>query len=227
MMEKAKILIVDDEQDLREILLYNLTEANYQVECAASAEEALSLLPGDFQLILLDVMMPGKDGFQLANELKSSPLTASIPIIFLTARDSEEDTLRGFGIGADDYVTKPFSPREVLARVGAVLSRTANNRPLLKNEITCDDLRLDMARKIATLEGQSLQLTRTEFELLALLMTHPRHVFSRKELIETVWPSDVIVTNRTVDVNIARLRKKLGSYAVRLVARQGYGYLFE
>jgi DNA-binding response OmpR family regulator len=175
-----------------------------------------------FDLIMLDVMMPGISGFELAQRLKDDATTAHIPIIFLTAKDTEDDTLQGFGLGADDYVTKPFSIREVVARVNAVLKR---NRPYAK-QLQYDELQVDIVNKTAKIGELAVEFTRTEFDLLTLLLSHRGQVFSRQELLDNVWPDDVIVTERTVDVNITRLRKKLGSYASCILTRQGFGYYF-
>lgn len=226
-MEKKKILIIDDEQDLCEILLYNLSSAGYEAEAVNSAEEALPLAHR-FDLLLLDVMMPGMSGFELAERLKQDEKTAHIPIIFLTAKDTEDDTLRGFGLGADDYVKKPFSVREVMARVKAVLNR---RKPLPQQEeeeaLRYEGLIVDAARKTILVDGDEVTLTKTEFELLCLLLSHRGEVLSRQQLLDGAWPKDVIVTDRAVDVNVARLRKKIGHYSQHVVSRQGFGYLFE
>ncbi len=223
-MEQKRILIIDDEHDLCEILLFNLIVAGYRTDVAYSAEEALQHRVADYDLLLIDVMMPGLSGFELAERLKADQQTAHIPIIFLTARDTEDDKLYGFGLGADDYVSKPFSVREVLARVKAVLKRTGNKGEHL---LAYEGLTLDVATKTVCIDGNSAALTRTEYELLRLLLEHQGQVFSRQELLEKVWPQDVVVTERTVDVNITRLRKKLGQYASRLISRTGFGYSFE
>jgi len=223
-MEQKRILVVDDERDLCEILLFNLRSAGYLAEAAYSAEEALEALHNSCDLLLLDVMMPGMSGFELAKQLKEDEQTRHIPIIFLTAKDTEDDTLRGFSVGADDYVTKPFSVREVMARVKAVLGRSHG---AIDEPTTYEGLSINAANKTAYINGNPIALTRTEYELLKLLLEHRGQVFSRQNLLEKVWPQDVIVTERTVDVNIARLRKKLGHYAVCLVSRTGFGYSFE
>ena len=221
-MEKKRLLVVDDEQDLCEILQFNLTSAGYMTDVAYSAEEAISKGIGHYDLLVLDVMMPGLSGFELAEQLKADNQTAHIPIIFITAKDTEDDTLQGFGLGADDYVTKPFSVREVVARVNAVLKRNQLNAKLLRY----DGLVVDQNSKIVTIDHHVVELTRTEFDLLALLLSHRGQVFTRLELLDRVWPDDVIVTERTVDVNITRLRKKLGDYAACILTRQGFGYFF-
>lgn len=225
-METKKILVVDDEQDLCEILLYNLKSAGYQAEAAYSGEMAMEKDPSQYNLLLLDVMMPGMSGFEFAEKLKANEKTARIPIIFLTAKDTEDDTLKGFGLGADDYVTKPYSVREVVARVKAVLARS--QKPETKeNVITFEGLVLDLGKKITTVDGESVSLTKTEFELLTLLMQHRGQVFSRQQIFDAVWPEDVVVSDRTVDVNITRMRKKIGRYGSYIVSRQGFGYVFE
>ena len=221
-MEHKRILIVDDEQDLSEILQFNLLAEGYEADVAYSAEEALLKDLPTFDLLLLDVMMPGLSGFELAERLKASEQTAQIPIIFLTAKDTEDDTLTGFGLGADDYVAKPFSVREVVARVSAVLKRSVPTTKMLRHK----GLTVDQTTKTVAVDGVEVALTRTEFDLLALLLSHQGQVFSRQQLLDSVWPDDVIVTDRTVDVNITRLRKKLGAYAACIVTRPGFGYCF-
>ncbi len=223
-MEQRKILVVDDERDLCDILLFNLRASGYHAEAAFSAEEALRMSIADFDLLLLDVMMPGMSGFELAQQMRADHLTQHLPIIFLTAKDTEDDTLQGFAAGADDYVKKPFSIREVMARVKAVLNRGAK---MADKTINYDDLTVNTVAKTVTVDGEEVILTRTEYELLLLLISNKGEVFSRKQLLENVWPQDVIVTERTVDVNIARLRKKLNRYSVCLVSRTGFGYSFE
>ena len=227
-MEQRRILVVDDERDLCDILLFNLHAAGYQAEAAFSAEEALGLMQNRYDLLLLDVMMPGMSGFELARRLKEDEHTSHIPIIFLTAKDTEDDTLQGFSLGADDYVTKPFSVREVMARVKAVLNRSiAPDTSLKEGDLRFEGLAINAANKTACIDGEPIALTRTEYDLLHLLLSHRGRVFSRQQLLDSVWPQDVIVTERTVDVNITRLRKKLDRYAACLVSRTGYGYTFE
>lgn len=225
-MERKKILVVDDERDLCEIMLFNLTAAGYEAEAAHSAEEAMQRDLPAFDLLLLDVMMPGMSGFDMARRLKCDERTASLPVIFLTAKDAEDDTLQGFDIGADDYVTKPFSVREVLARVRAVLNRAVPQAAGKEECLHYGQLQIDPLRKTVSADGEEVALTKTEFDLLHWLMSHREEVFSRQQLLNSVWPKDVIVTDRTVDVNITRLRKKIGRYAANIVARQGFGYCF-
>ena len=225
-MTQKKILVVDDEQDLCEILLYNLKAAGYEAEAAYSGEMAMDKNPSQYDLLLLDVMMPGISGFELAKRLKGDENTSRIPIIFLTAKDTEDDTLKGFGLGADDYVTKPFSVREVVARVKAVLARSQSNAKS-ESMISFEGLVLDLGKKMTTVDGESVGLTKTEFELLGLLLKHRGQVFSRQQIFDAVWPEDVVVSDRTVDVNVTRLRKKIGRYGNCIVSRQGFGYVFE
>jgi len=227
-MNQKRILVVDDEQDLCDILLYNLHAAGYEAEAAYSAEMAIKKEPSQYDLLILDVMMPGMTGFELAKRLKNDPAKSKLPIIFLTAKDAEDDMLQGFGLGADDYVTKPFSVREVVARVKAVLSRSLP-RPLQEEEgrVCYDGLVLDLNKKITTVDGESVSLTKTEFELLGLLLKHRGQVFSRQQIFDAVWPEDVVVSDRTVDVNVTRLRKKIGRFGNCIVSRQGFGYVFE
>ena len=218
--------MVDDEQDLCDILLYNLRAAGYQAEAVYSAEEALDKVQS-FDLLLLDVMMPGLSGFELARRLKDNEATAATPIIFLTAKDTEEDMLHGFGLGADDYIKKPFSVREVVARAKAVLSRSLPHPLKKEGSLEYEGLSIDLSHKSVTVDGEAVALTKTEFELLALLLSHRGKVLSRQEILDSVWPQDVIVTDRTVDVNVTRMRKKIGRYGQMIVSRQGFGYVFE
>jgi len=217
----TRILVVDDEEDICAILKYNLTKEGYEVVTANSAEEVLSLDITSFKLLLLDVMMGGMSGFELTEKLKSDPKTAGIPVIFITARDTEDDAVEGLDLGADDYISKPFSIREVISRVKAVLRRTAA-RPVSGADIFIDD-----EKKVVTVDGAAVALTKIEYEIFKLLFTNRGKVFPREEILSKVWPDDVIVTDRTVDVNITRLRKKIGEYGDRIVSRHGFGYLYE
>ena len=227
-----RILVVDDEQDICEILQYNLETEGYEVVTANSAEEALGQPLQEFGQILLDVMMGEMSGFQMARRLKDNTATAQIPIIFITALDSEDNLVKGLNIGADDYIAKPLSMKEVKARVRAVLRRSS--QPQLQqtiittdNKICYEGITLDHNAKTATLDGQNLSLTKLEYELLSLLLQHPGKVFSREDLLKYCWPQDVLVLDRTVDVNITRLRKKIGRYGKHIKTRVGYGYCFE
>ncbi len=227
--KNKKILVVDDEQDLCEILSFNLETEGYQVSTANSAEEALEMDVASYDLLLLDVMMGGMSGFQMAKLLKENPTTAHIPIIFLTARDTENDTVTGFNLGADDYISKPFSIREVMVRVRAVLRRTAEQNGTAEEPTTIgyQGLVLNLDKKSVSIDGEMVPFTKTEFELLRLLLEEKGRVFSRQELIDRVWPKDVMVLDRTVDVNITRMRKKVGRFAKCIVTRLGFGYYFD
>lgn len=223
-----RVLVVDDEQDLCEILKFNLETEGYTVDTANSAEEALTLDLPSYDILLLDVMMGEMSGFAMARTLKSKDTTSRIPIIFLTARDTENDTVTGFNLGADDYISKPFSIREVIVRVRAVIRRTAEQNEteepaLLKYE----GLELNLDKKTVSIDGEDIPFTKTEFELLHLLLSERGKVFSRQELIDRIWPSDVLVLDRTVDVNITRMRKKIGRFSKLIVTRLGFGYYFD
>ena len=230
-----KILVVDDELDICEILQYNLETEGYEVVTANSAEEALELPLQEFALILLDVMMGEMSGFQMARKIKENPSTAQIPIIFITALEGEDNLVKGLNIGADDYIAKPLSMKEVKARVKAVLRRSTQTKVLQgevhatisDSEICFEGITLDLNAKTATVDGQNLLLTKLEYEMLSLLLQHPGKVFSREDILTHCWPQDVYVLDRTVDVNITRLRKKIGSYGKHIKTRVGYGYCFE
>jgi two-component system alkaline phosphatase synthesis response regulator PhoP len=222
-----KILVVDDEDDLCEILKFNLETEGYHVTTASSAEDALKLDISGFDLLLLDVMMGGMSGFAMAKQLKANPATANVPIIFLTARDTENDTVTGFNLGADDYISKPFSLREVLVRVRAVLRRTSERQGVESSVLRYQGLEMNLDKKTVSIDGEDVPFTKTEFELLHLLLEEKGRVFSRQELIDKVWPKDVLVLDRTVDVNITRLRKKIGRFAKCIVTRLGFGYYFD
>ncbi len=214
-----RILIVDDEADIREILSFNLASEGWEVDTAGSAEEALQKLSPDHALILLDVMMGGMSGYRLAEKLRRDGVAT--PIIFLTAKDTENDMLTGFSVGGDDYISKPFSLKEVSARVRAVLRRSETIKKL-----TVGGLMLDFQTKELFIDGEPVALTKTEFEILSLLAMNPARVFSRDEIIDRVWRDAPYVTERTVDVHITRLRKKMGELGSLIVSRAGYGYRF-
>ena len=226
-MSEYKILVVDDEPDLREILQCNLENAGYDVDTASSAEEALEKLTYRHSLILLDVMLEGMSGFRMAEKLRKE-LKNPIPIIFLTAKDTENDLLTGFSAGGDDYIAKPFSLHEVLARVKALLRRTqahaltAEKAPI----ISIGKIVIDANRKIVCIDGVDVRLSPKEFGILSLLTREPGHVYSRETILNEVWHDDSLVLDRTVDVHIARIRRKLGNEGYHLINRQGYGYCF-
>ena len=213
---KGKILVVDDEEALREALGTYLRLEGYEVDVASGAEEAMGMAIGAYNLILLDIMMDGTSGTEMASELKRRPETSSIPIICLTALQDEEDMVAGLNLGADDYIVKPYSVRNVLARVEAVLRRS---KPRKRENVECDRDTL-----ICTVDGASLKLPRKEFEILALLLENPGRIFTREELMRRIWPEGIVVTDRSVDVHVTRIRSKLGNYGSCLVSRSGYGY---
>ena len=226
--QNPHILVVDDEEDLCEILKFNLETEGYEVDTAYSAEEALTLNLTDYDLLLLDVMMGEISGFKLASMLKKNEKTAHIPIIFLTAKDTENDMLTGFNLGADDYISKPFSIKQVQARVKAVLRRSMEEKkPVNENILTYNTLKLDTQSIKASINGEEVALTKKEFEILKLLLENINHVFSREEILSRVWKDEVYVLDRTIDVNITRLRKKIGEYGKNIVTRLGFGYCFE
>ena len=228
-MNPYRILVVDDEEDLCEILQFNLETDGYHVDVAYSAEEALKKNLTDYHLLLLDVMMGEISGFKMARMLRDNPKTAGIPIIFLTAKDTENDKLTGFNIGADDYISKPFSIREVIARVKAVLLRIEANKvaeaPAI--ELSYENLKMTLGNKKVFLNGSEVAFTKKEFEILKLFLENKNRVFTRDEMLTRVWSDEVIVLDRTIDVNITRLRKKIGEYGKNIVTRLGYGYCFE
>ena len=218
------ILIVDDEPDLCEILRYNLQIAGYNAIVANSGDEALQVDFNHVDLVLLDVMMPVMNGFEVARRLRARQDSTGIPIIFVTALDGEEDKLDGFDAGADDYISKPFSIKELIARVKAVISRSGKGHP--QSVVTHKDMVVNYEQKSVLINGAVIELTHLEFDILWLLITHRGQVFSRDVLIQNVWPAGVVVSERTVDVNITRLRKKIEPYSQCLRTRHGYGYYF-
>lgn len=226
-MNDYRILVVDDEEDLCEILKFNLEMEGYTVDTAYSAEEALKLDITQYNLLLLDVMMGEISGFKMARMLKANKDTAEIPIIFITAKDTENDTITGFNLGADDYISKPFSLREVIMRVKAVSRRTAGVQIKEEEQLQYKGLVINIPQKKVTIDGEETSLTKKEFEILLLLLQNQGRVFSREDILAKVWNDEVYVLDRTIDVNITRLRKKIGSYGKYIVTRLGYGYCFE
>ena len=224
----ARILVVDDEMDICEILKFNLENNGYKVDTANSGEEALALPLESYDLFLLDVMMDDMSGFSLATQVRKVQGCAVTPIIFITAKTGENDVLTGFNLGADDYICKPFRLSEVLVRVKAVLRRNANVQPEVvpSDNIVFEELVLNPETKRTYIAGVDIALTKKEFEVLYMLMRKPGRVYSREEILSRVWPDDVNVLARSIDVNMARLRKKLGVYANNIVSRSGYGYCF-
>lgn len=233
-MQKNRILVVDDEEDLCEILQFNLEQAGYIVDTAYSAEEVIEKKLYNYDLFLLDVMMGETSGFKLAMHLKKTESCFNKPIIFLTAKDTENDKLRGFSVGADDYISKPFSINEVIARVRAVLNRTSRNAVFIdessssRDEILeFEDLKLNLTQKNLFIRGQEIILTKREFEILKLFLKYKNVVLSREQLAEEIWKEESFIQGRTIDVNITRLRKKIKPYDKNIITRQGYGYIFQ
>ncbi len=231
-MTTERILIVDDEETLCEVLKLNLENEGYDVDIAFSAEEALGYNLKEYSLILLDIMMGEISGIKMAKILKADVATANIPIIFCTARDTEDDMIMGLNLGADDYIMKPYTIRNVIARVKSVLRRAALHKsntviPVKKpNQLSIDGLCLDLEFKRCTVDGKEIKLARKEFELLAYLIQHRGKICSREQILSRVWSDEVVVLERTIDVNITRLRSKIGAYGSYIVTRSGFGYGF-
>ena len=226
-LKGKRILIVDDEEDLCEILQYNLSNEGYDTDTAYSAEEALKKPITDFDLLILDVMMGQMSGYKLADVIRKD-MNCNVPVIFLTAKDAENDILTGFSVGGDDYMTKPFSVNELTARVKAVLKRFGGdkdekNLPVVK----FGDIEIDTARKRVIIDNEKIELTKKEYDILKLLLENQSKVFSRDDILRLIWGTNVIVTDRTVDVNITRLRTKLGKFGHNLKNKTGFGYFFE
>ncbi|WP_299369892.1 response regulator transcription factor [uncultured Porphyromonas sp.] len=222
--KKFRLLLVDDEEDLREILTFNLAGEGYQVSTAANAEEALKMPLEEYHLLILDVMMPGMSGFKLAEVIRRDKKLTT-PIIFLTAKDTENDLLTGFNIGADDYMAKPFSIKELQARVQAVLMRSLQGGlDFEESQIEIGTLLIDLDTKQVFVNGEPIDLTKKELEILILLARDPSKVFSREEILDRVWREDVFVMERTIDVHITRIRKKLRGSGVKIINRSGFGY---
>lgn len=232
---RIKLLVIDDEESICEILRYNLEKEGYEVDCAFSAEEALSFDLSSYSLFIVDIMMERLSGFDFAKRVKNNASTENTPIIFCSALNGEDDKVMGLNIGGDDYITKPFVIGEVLARVRAVLRRSHATHQWVYNvsksiyepDITFRTMRINRNEKVCYLNGVPANLTRTEFDILLFFLTHRNRIYSREEIIRHVWAGDVVVTNRTIDTNITRLRKKLGEYGSNIVTRLGFGYGFK
>jgi two-component system alkaline phosphatase synthesis response regulator PhoP len=225
-MKGKNILIIDDEEDLCEILQYNLNNEGFKTDIAHSAEEALEKPLVEYDLLLLDIMMGPISGFKFADKLRKE-MNNNVPIIFLTAKDTENDLLTGFSLGADDYIAKPFSINELTARVKAVLKRTHHQTAKPDPIIKFGEIELDTIRKRLIINNERLELTKKEYEILKVLLDNQGKVFSREDFLNLVWGKDVIVSERTIDVNITRLRSKLGEFGQCLRNKTGYGYYFE
>ncbi|MBR2298415.1 MAG: response regulator transcription factor [Bacteroidales bacterium] len=227
-MITERILIVDDEETLCEVLKLNLENEGYDVVTALSAEDALKMDIRQYSLILLDIMMGEISGIRFARMLKSDVSTAHIPIIFCTARDSEDDMVKGLNLGADDYITKPYTVRNVIARVKSVLRRTSGPKTAeSSNRLAVDNLILDLDLKLCSVDGIEVKLTKKEFELLAFLISNKGKISSREQILSNVWSDEVIVLDRTIDVNITRIRQKIGRYGTYIITRPGFGYGFK
>lgn len=224
--QENKILIVDDEEDLCEILQFNLKGEGFYTEIAHSAEEALKTDITSFNLIILDVMMGEMSGFKLAEKIRKEMLL-TIPIVFVTAKNTENDLLTGFNVGCDDYITKPFSINEIIARVKAIIKRTKEQRAIQEVTTRIDELELDLDKRTLKIKNKEILLTKKEFEILILLVKNRGRILSRKNIFNNVWESTTIVTDRTIDVHITRLRKKMGDYGKFIKSKTGYGYIFE
>ena len=230
-MATERILIVDDEETLGEVLKLNLENEGYDVDIAFSAEQALTYDLKQYSLVLLDIMMGEISGIKMAKMMKADVTTADIPIIFCTARDSEDDMVMGLNLGADDYIMKPYTVRNVIARVKSVLRRTSGGKPnIIANEkpnvLKVEGLHIDLEFKRCTVDGKEVKLVRKEFELLVYLISHRGKICSREQILNRIWSDEVVVLDRTVDVNITRLRSKIGKYGSYIVTRSGFGYGF-
>ncbi len=226
---KEKILIVEDEKDILKMLEYNLKKEGFRTISAYDGEDALDLASREYpDLVILDLMLPGMDGLEVCKELKRESKTASIPIIMLTAKSQESDKVVGLELGADDYITKPFSPRELIARIKAVLRRVKDKEKLLEI-LKIGDLSIDFSKIQVSVKGKPVELTSKEFELLKILIKVKGRVLSRDYLLDTIWGFDhaIEIQTRTVDVHIRTLRKKLKGEAKRIITVKNYGYRFE
>lgn len=226
MQETKKLLVVDDEDTICEVIKLNLELEGFTVDTANSAEEVLTKKLTDYRLFILDVMMGEMSGFELASHIRQNPGTKNIPIIICTAKDREEDLVEGFNRGIDDYIRKPFSMRELVLRVKSVLRRTEAT-PGNSDMVSCGDLVLNIERKQCHIADEEVALTKKEFEILRLLLSNRGKIFSREEILDSVWEDDVLVIDRTIDVNINRLRKKIGIYGNDIITKQGFGYGFK
>ncbi|MCC8071996.1 MAG: response regulator transcription factor [Bacteroidales bacterium] len=224
---RPRILVVEDDPTLCDTLQLNLELEGYQADVAYTAEDALKMDLAPYSLILLDVMLGEMSGFKLARHIKSTPALSHIPIIFCTARDSEDDMVTGLNLGADDYIFKPYTLRNVLTRIKTVLRRAQAATPTPSPTLSYEGLVLDLDSKRCTVDGKDIRLIKKEWDLLELLLSHQGRIFTREEILKRAWPQEVVVLERTVDVNITRLRQKLGPYGSHIVTRSGFGYGFE
>ena len=224
-MPEELILVVEDEEDIQDLIHYNLSESGYRVDCAGTGEEGLTAVGADRpDLIVLDLMLPGLDGLSVCRSLKGNPQTDHIPIIILTAKGEEEDIIAGFAAGADDYVTKPFKPRVLVARIGAVLRRKARTADPAEELIRHGELTIHAGRHEVLVDEEKVDLTRTEFRILQFLASRPGWVFTRRQIVNAVHGEDYPVTGRSVDVQVAALRRKLGPAGTSIATVRGVGY---
>jgi two-component system alkaline phosphatase synthesis response regulator PhoP len=226
-MDEYRILMVDDDEDLCEIVRYNFQNEGYAVDIAYSAEEALDKNIADYDLDLLVVMLEGMSGFKLGHIIRNDPKTELVPIVFLTAKSSENDRLTGYSVGADDYITKPFSIRELMARIKVIIRRAEAQKTRLTQIISYNHLKINVTNKLVLLDGKEVPFTKKEFEILKLLLENKNRLFSRDEMLRMVWPEEAFVLRRSIDVNITRIRKKIGIYGQHIVTKLGLGYYFE
>jgi len=226
-MNSYKILVVDEDEDLCEMLRFNLINVGYPVDICYSAEEALLKKIQDYSLVILDVALGVISGFKMAHIIRNDPKTANTPIVFLSARNSENDRLTGFSLGADDYITKPFSIPELMARINAIISRINTKKMSTIQVISYEGLNLNLTNKQVILEGEDVWFTKKEFEILKLFIENKNRIFTREELLTRIWHEESFVLNRTIDVNITRIRKKIGLYEKNIVTKLGLGYSFE
>lgn len=228
-MNKQRILVVDDEESICEILQINMQSEGYDVDVAYSAEQALKMDIASYSLLILDIMMGEMSGYKLLQLLREQESTKNIPVIFCSAKDTKDDTITGLNLGADDYIAKPFLAREVIARVKSLLRRSSiqeENKTSNQNVVEFDQLSMDLNRKQCFIDGEEISMTKKEFEILALLLQNKGVIFSRQDILNRVWDDEVVVVDRTIDVFITRLRKKIGNYGKHIVTRLGYGYGF-
>lgn len=226
-LQPVKILVVDDEHSICELMKINLEIAGYSVDMAFSAEAALEMPLEEYSLMVFDIMMGEMSGLELVSRIRSDKRIADVPIIVCTALGNEEPLVEGFSRGADDYIRKPFSMREFVSRVRRLLERTGRQAKTERKRVEYETLSLDMELKSCTIDGEEVSLTKKEFDLLCLFLSNPNKIFSREELLNRIWEANTYVIDRTIDVNINRLRKKMGRYGAMIVTKQGYGYGFK
>lgn len=226
-MGRYRVLVVDDEEDLCEVIRFALETEGYSVDVVYSAEEALQKTISDYNLLLVDIMLGEMSGYRMAHIIRNNPKTAITPIIFISAKDSENDRLTAFNVGADDYITKPFSLREMLARIKVIIGRFELQKMITVQMLSCDKLKMNLAKKQVLLEEKEIQFTKKEFEILKLFLENKNHLFTREELLKRIWPDEAFVLSRTIDVNITRIRRKIGPYEKNIVTKLGLGYYFE